>query len=51
VHSAAEGRSAPEILRCLSRTILDHQRDRLTDDATVLLLEWLPDRPGHRLTL
>jgi serine phosphatase RsbU (regulator of sigma subunit) len=48
---AAEGQSAPEILRCLNRTILDHQRDRLSDDATVILLEWRPDRPGHQLTL
>jgi len=51
VRSAGEGRSAPEILRCLNRTILDHQRDRLSDDATVLLLEWLPDQPGRQLTL
>jgi hypothetical protein len=51
VRTAAEGRSAPEILRCLNRTLLDHQRDRLHDDATVILLEWLPERPEHQLTL
>jgi Stage II sporulation protein E (SpoIIE) len=47
----ADGLSAPEILRCINRSILEHQRGRLTDDATMILLEWLPAHPEHQLTL
>ncbi|MEU4509298.1 PP2C family protein-serine/threonine phosphatase [Nonomuraea wenchangensis] len=38
----ADGVSAPETLRRLINTILDHQRGWLQDDATVLLVEWRP---------
>ncbi|MDX8034222.1 PP2C family protein-serine/threonine phosphatase [Lentzea sp. BCCO 10_0856] len=38
-HEAA-GLPAPETLRRVSRAVLDHQRGRLQDDATLLLLEW-----------
>jgi serine phosphatase RsbU (regulator of sigma subunit) len=47
----AEGLAAPELLRRLNRAILEHQRGRLTDDATLILLEWLPERHGRQLTL
>jgi hypothetical protein len=46
-----EERPAPDVLRQLNRSVLDHQRGRLTDDATMILLEWCPARPGDRLTL
>nr|MDT0660104.1 PP2C family protein-serine/threonine phosphatase [Micromonospora sp. DSM 115978] len=37
----------PETMRRLVHAILDHQHDRLQDDATALIIEWQP--PGHRL--
>ncbi|PSK97744.1 stage II sporulation protein E [Murinocardiopsis flavida] len=42
--SAAE-EPAPETLRRLIHAILDHQHGHLSDDATILLLEWRPDGP------
>ncbi|MEV0617521.1 PP2C family protein-serine/threonine phosphatase [Nonomuraea sp. NPDC050404] len=36
----ADGVSAPETLRRLIQAILEHQRGRLQDDATVLTVEW-----------
>ncbi|HEY0495759.1 MAG TPA: PP2C family protein-serine/threonine phosphatase [Kutzneria sp.] len=47
---AADGLPAPETLRRLMRAVLAHQRSRLQDDATALLLEWRGDQQ-HRLTL
>jgi serine phosphatase RsbU (regulator of sigma subunit) len=40
VKREADGLSPPETLRRLIRTILEHQRGRLQDDATVLLVQW-----------
>lgn len=40
VREAASGQPAPETLRRLSRAILDHQLDKLQDDATTMLIEW-----------
>jgi hypothetical protein len=40
----ADGLPPPETTRRLVHAILDHQRDKLQDDATVLLVEWC--RPG-----
>jgi serine phosphatase RsbU (regulator of sigma subunit) len=40
----------PETLRRLSHAILAHQDDRLDDDATVVMLEWLGSGP-HRMAL
>ncbi|MDG4833849.1 PP2C family protein-serine/threonine phosphatase [Solwaraspora sp. WMMD1047] len=37
----------PETMRRLVHAILEHQHDRLQDDATALIVEWQP--PGHRL--
>jgi hypothetical protein len=42
-HEAA-GLPAPETLRRITRAVLEHQRGVLQDDATLLLLEWSPDR-------
>ncbi|HEX3591787.1 MAG TPA: PP2C family protein-serine/threonine phosphatase [Pseudonocardiaceae bacterium] len=39
------GMSAPEALRRIARTVLDHQHGELQDDATLLLVEWAADRP------
>jgi len=40
VRASADGLPAPETTRRLVHAILDHQDDRLQDDATVLLVEW-----------
>jgi serine phosphatase RsbU (regulator of sigma subunit) len=40
IRREADGVPAPETLRRLINTILDHQRGWLQDDATVLLVEW-----------
>jgi serine phosphatase RsbU (regulator of sigma subunit) len=48
-HSDA-GISAHETLRRLNHEIVDYQNERLSDDATIVLVEWLPDRPEDMLT-
>jgi serine phosphatase RsbU (regulator of sigma subunit) len=40
---------APETMRRLNHAIVDYQRGRLRDDATVVLVEWRPDQPGRNL--
>jgi hypothetical protein len=42
IRSAAAGERPAEILRLLIHDILDHNNDRLSDDATILLVEWQP---------
>jgi serine phosphatase RsbU (regulator of sigma subunit) len=42
-HAAAAELSAPETLRRLTATVLEHQSGRLQDDATLLLLDWFAD--------
>jgi hypothetical protein len=42
-HSKA-GISVHETLRRLNHTILEYQNERLSDDATIVLVEWMPDR-------
>ncbi|MEU1628094.1 PP2C family protein-serine/threonine phosphatase [Streptomyces sp. NPDC020096] len=42
IRATTAGEPAPEALRRLLRTVLDHQRGRLDDDATILLFEWHP---------
>jgi serine phosphatase RsbU (regulator of sigma subunit) len=44
IRREADGCSAPETLRRLMRTVLDHQSGRLQDDASALLVEWQHDR-------
>ncbi len=39
---AAAGLTAPETLRRVSHTVIDHQGGQLQDDATLVLLEWSP---------
>ncbi|MGI5224611.1 PP2C family protein-serine/threonine phosphatase [Actinoallomurus sp. CA-142502] len=51
IRNHAEGLTAPETLRRLNQTILGHQHGRLRDDATVVLVEWMPTAPGERLTI
>lgn len=43
--SAAAQQTAPETLRGVMHRLLDHQQGLLQDDATVLLLTWLPTLP------
>jgi serine phosphatase RsbU (regulator of sigma subunit) len=47
-HSNA-GTPAPETLRRLTRAIIDYQDGRLSDDATTVMLEWMPDHPERQL--
>ena len=35
---------APEALRRLTRAVIDFQHGRLADDATIVLVEWIPER-------
>ncbi len=44
IRREADGCPAPETLRRLMRTVLDHQNGRLQDDASALLVEWQYDR-------
>lgn len=50
IRYGAAGLPAPETLRRLNRAILDYQHGRLSDDATTVLVEWMPDDPWRRLT-
>ena len=51
IRNSAEGLPAPETLRRLNRAIIEYQAGALRDDATVILLEWMPDDPEHQLTV
>ncbi|MGW5877034.1 PP2C family protein-serine/threonine phosphatase [Nocardiopsis terrae] len=44
IRAASADEPAPETLRRLIHAIHDHQRGSFTDDATIMLLEWTPDR-------
>jgi serine phosphatase RsbU (regulator of sigma subunit) len=44
------GTPAPEMMRLLNHAILEYQDGRLRDDATVIVVEWLPAHPWHDLT-
>lgn len=44
-----DGLPAPETLRRISHAVLTHQRGRLQDDATLLLLEWAANSPTDLL--
>jgi serine phosphatase RsbU (regulator of sigma subunit) len=48
-HSNA-GIPAPEALRRLNMAIIEYQHGRLSDDATIVMLEWMPDHPERQLT-
>ncbi|TMR35502.1 serine/threonine-protein phosphatase [Nonomuraea zeae] len=49
IRHEADGLSAPETLRRLIQAILLHQRGRLQDDATVLMVEWRSRRQRRLL--
>ncbi|MGW4378927.1 PP2C family protein-serine/threonine phosphatase [Kitasatospora sp. NPDC004531] len=40
IRATAAGEPAPEALRRLMHAILEHQEDTLTDDATIMMIEW-----------
>ncbi|WP_166028801.1 PP2C family protein-serine/threonine phosphatase [Streptomyces chilikensis] len=42
IRSAAAGQRPAEILRLLMHDIVDHHGNKLSDDATILLIEWQP---------
>ncbi|MFE8945752.1 PP2C family protein-serine/threonine phosphatase [Streptomyces sp. NPDC007856] len=42
IRSSAAGQRPAEVLRLLIHALLDHQRNRLRDDASILLFEWHP---------
>lgn len=44
----ASGLPVPETMRRVTHALLDHQQGRLTDDATMLLLEWRTDVEAMR---
>lgn len=48
-HSQA-GTPAPETIRRLHHAISDYQHGRLVDDATIVMVEWMPYLPQERLT-
>ncbi|MBL1119181.1 serine/threonine-protein phosphatase [Streptomyces sp. 110] len=45
IRSTAAGQNAPEMLRLLIHAILDHRHSELSDDATILMIEWHPPGP------
>jgi serine phosphatase RsbU (regulator of sigma subunit) len=46
IRTTAAGITAPEALRRLVHGLLAEHADRLTDDATIMLIEWRPEDPG-----
>ena len=49
IRNSNEGTPVPETLRRLNQAITDYQKGRLYDDATIVLIEWMPDRPAQQL--
>ncbi len=50
IRHSNDGIPAPETMRRLNHAITEYQRGRLRDDATIVLVEWMPDQPGRSLT-
>ena len=50
IRHSNDGIPAPETMRRLNHAISEYQRGRLQDDATIVLVEWLPDQPERNLT-
>jgi serine phosphatase RsbU (regulator of sigma subunit) len=44
-----DGTPAPEMIRRLHHAISDYQHGMLRDDATIVMLEWMPDEVQRRL--
>ncbi|HEV7888325.1 MAG TPA: PP2C family protein-serine/threonine phosphatase [Acidimicrobiales bacterium] len=42
VRAAASGETPSEMMRRLTHAVLEHQNDRLDDDATLLIIHWSP---------
>ncbi|MBC6470143.1 serine/threonine-protein phosphatase [Actinomadura alba] len=51
IRNSARGMSAPETVRRLTHAVVDYQQGRLSDDSTILLLEWMSGDAGRQLTL
>jgi serine phosphatase RsbU (regulator of sigma subunit) len=45
-----DGTPAPEMIRRLHHAISDYQHGALRDDATIVMLEWMPDDAQKRLS-
>jgi len=45
-----DGTLAPEMIRRLHHAISDYQDGTLLDDATIVMVEWMPERAQERLT-
>jgi serine phosphatase RsbU (regulator of sigma subunit) len=45
IRNSHSGIPIPEILRRLTQTITEYQHGRLSDDATIVLIEWMPADP------
>jgi serine phosphatase RsbU (regulator of sigma subunit) len=45
IRNSHSGLPIPEILRRLTQTITEYQHGRLSDDATIVLIEWMPADP------
>ncbi len=43
IRHSQSGTPAPEMLRRLNRAVTEYQHGRLSDDATIVLIEWAPD--------
>jgi hypothetical protein len=50
IRHSDDGTPAPEMIRGLHHAISDHQHGTLIDDATIVMVEWMPDRAQERLT-
>lgn len=50
IRHSSQGMPAPETMRRLNHAILDYQQGRLRDDATVVMVEWMPGHPSRDLT-
>jgi hypothetical protein len=50
IQHSNDGSPAPEMIRRLHHAISDHQHGTLIDDATIVMVEWMPDRAQERLT-
>ena len=50
IRHSHDGTPAPEMIRRLHHAISDYQHGRLIDDATIVMLEWMPDQAQDRLT-
>jgi serine phosphatase RsbU (regulator of sigma subunit) len=50
IRHSHDGTPAPEMIRRLHHAISDYQHGRLIDDATIVMVEWMPDDPLLRLT-